>query len=156
MLSRLQKKKVHPQIASALADQFSPKELVALSKFGTILEFPEGRTLFSQGAPSRETMLVLEGNVDIRHDDLTIAQSSSGEFVGEIGVLQNEPRSATAVASTELSVLVISAREFDALLFLHPSLSKSVSETADNRLAEVIDLRDAKQPAVPSTLVGAA
>lgn len=156
MLSRY-KKKVHPRIASALSDQFSPKEMVALSKLGTIVDFSEGRTLFTQGTPSLETMLVLEGQVDIQRDDRAIAQSSTGEFVGEIGVLRNEARSATAIAASNISVLIMSSREFESLLFLMPSIKASVSQEADSRVAEVIDLRSSPEPTIPSTpLVGAA
>ncbi len=149
MLSRY-KKKIHPRIGSALSGQFSPKEMATISRLGTIIEFSEGHTLYKQGTPSREAMLVLEGEVQIQRNERVIAQSSTGEFVGEVGLLHNDLRASSAVASSDIVALVMSAREFDSLLFLMPSLEASVTRTADSRLGDVIDLRPSTEPATPS------
>ena len=149
MLSRKAKKQVHPQIIASLSEHFTSKELIALGKFGTIVDVSAGHTLISRGDPARQAMLVLEGSVRVERSTSSFATVRRGEFIGALCLENNGSRSPGSVSIEETSVLVFSARDFDALLYTTPSLQSAVSASAECRSEEVLDLTDR----LPSTSV---
>jgi len=80
---------------------------------------------------------VLEGEVEVRQGDRVIATRRPGEYVGEIALLDKRPRTATVLATTPVSVEVLSRREFMSLLALAPELSEQIMATMAQRLADL-------------------
>ncbi len=66
-----------------------------------------------------------------------IATRQPGDYVGEIALLDRRPRTATVVASTPVSVEVLSRREFVSLLAEVPELSVQIMATMAARLADL-------------------
>jgi len=84
-------------------------------------EFEPGCTLFEEGAPSDAVFWIESGRVLVRTRDASGAErragfARAGEFLGEMGVLESLPRSATAVASTRAVAVKMCPEEFNALL----------------------------------------
>jgi CRP/FNR family transcriptional regulator, cyclic AMP receptor protein len=83
-------------------------------------EFPCGATLFREGETGREMYVVQQGRVTIskRVGDVEKILSSlgPGEFLGEMAILNNNPRSATAVCAEHSKLLVIDAKTFEAMI----------------------------------------
>lgn len=140
MLSRKVKQQVHPRIRASLSEQFTAKEMVALGKFGTIVDVSAGRTLTSLGEPAREAMLVIEGGVKVRSGN-SISLVRNGGFFGALDPSGQVPQSGSSVSSEDTSVLVFSSRDFDALLHVAPSLKSAVSATPPPS-EEILDLTD--------------
>jgi CRP-like cAMP-binding protein len=61
----------------------------------------------------------------------------AGDYVGEIALLDQRPRTATVVATTPVSVEVLSQREFVTLLAEAPELSEQIMATMAKRLADI-------------------
>ena len=59
-----------------------------------------------------------------------MADVGSGEFLGEMALLNGSRRTATATATTDLGVLVSSASEFRSILRLAPSVADKVVHTS--------------------------
>jgi len=74
------------------------------------LTFKSGDRIFSQGDRSDGAYLVLAGSVEIAADQegqsFTLAEIGPGSMFGEMGLLDDAPRSATAVAVTDTSCAV--------------------------------------------------
>jgi CRP/FNR family cyclic AMP-dependent transcriptional regulator len=87
-------------------------------RFGCI--YPAGTVLFREGDPGREMYVLQTGEVEIsRHmgdEDTVIAVLRAGEFLGEMAIVNNRPRSATATVKRESRMLVIDSRTFEAML----------------------------------------
>jgi len=88
------------------------------SRFGK--EFPAGTVLFRQGEPGAE-MYVIQGglvriSVVVRDVEKTLVDLGPGEFFGEMSILNNQPRSATATVVEDAKLLVIDARTFEAMV----------------------------------------
>jgi len=84
-------------------------------------EFEPGSTLFEEGATSDGVLWIESGRVLVRTRDASGAErraghAGAGEFLGEMGVLESLPRSATAVAATRVTASGMSPEEFAALL----------------------------------------
>jgi CRP/FNR family transcriptional regulator, cyclic AMP receptor protein len=115
----------------------SKKQLRRISSLMTRIDRPAGQVLTEEGEQGREFFIVLEGEVEVRHGDRVIATRRAGEYVGEIALLDKRPRTATVVATTPVSVEVLSRREFVSLLAEVPELSEQILATIAERLVDL-------------------
>ena len=58
----------------------------------------------------------------ILKDEIEVLRLQSGERVGEMALLDDEPRSATIVADNDVLVLKLSRRDFEKVLQLYPEV----------------------------------
>ncbi len=103
----------------------------------TRIDRPAGQVLTTEGEPGSEFFIVLEGEVEVRQGDRVIATRRPGDYVGEIALLDKRPRTATVVATTPVSVEVLSRRELLSLLAEVPELSERIMATMAERLADL-------------------
>ena len=101
-------------------------------------EFEPGRTLFEEGATSDGVLWIESGRVLVRTRDASGAErraghAGAGEFLGEMGVLESLPRSATAVAATRVVASRMSPEEFTALLRRSPAAVLTVIDALCER-----------------------
>lgn len=115
----------------------SKKQLRRISSLMTRIDRPAGQVLTTEGQPGFEFFIVLEGEVEVRQGDQAIATRRAGEYVGEIALVDRRPRTATVVATTPVSVEVLSRREFVSLLAEVPELSEQIMATMAARLADL-------------------
>jgi len=80
--------------------------------------FPQGAVVFREGDESNEAYRILSGHVEISIATVdgakTLAQLTAGDFFGEMSLIDDKPRSATATALTDCEVEVIHERNFAA------------------------------------------
>ena len=95
----------------SLFDGLSDKTLARIAAHVTETEVPAGRVLTGQGQLSREAFVILNGVAEVRIGDEIVAETKAGELIGEIGVLRGAPRSATVVAKTPMTLLVLSVQD---------------------------------------------
>lgn len=97
-------------------------DLEFLLKFTSHEHHEEGTLLFNQGDPGDAMYIILSGRiriftVDAQSNQLTIRYYGTNEIVGELALLDQEPRSTSADAADILDVLVLRRNDF--LEFLH-------------------------------------
>jgi len=120
-----------------LFEGLSKKQLRRISSLMTRIDRPAGQILTTEGQRGYEFFIVLEGEVEVRQGDRVIATRRPGDYVGEIALLDKRPRTATVVATTPVSVEVLSRREFVSLLAEVPQLSEQIMATMARRLADI-------------------
>jgi CRP-like cAMP-binding protein len=103
------------------------------SHCGEITAHP-GRTLIHEGDASQEAFIVADGNAEIRIGDEVVRQTDVGEMIGDIGVLEKRPRTATVTAVTDMRLLVLNGRDLD-WLFQDKRLAARVQENLERHLA---------------------
>ena len=88
-------------------ENLTPKELKDLARLTHERFYKANEPVFKKLAPSEGMYVILKGTVEIKDPDsnTTFATLGSGDFFGELALLDEEPRSAMAVA-TEASELV--------------------------------------------------
>lgn len=99
----------------------------------TWMEMPAGTVLTREGRAGSEFMIVLEGSVEIRVAGVQVATRGPGEVLGEISLLEACTRTATAVATTPVTVGVLSKRDFWNLLGGVPAVQAMLMATAATR-----------------------
>ncbi len=120
----------------------SKKDLRQVSRLTTRLTVPAGRELVRQGGLGREFFIVLEGAVNVVIDGEVIAECGSGDFFGEIALLEGQPRNATVVATDDVVIDVIGRAEFSTLLADRPEIDKKIRAAMAQRLAEDAKAQD--------------
>ena len=74
-------------------------------------EFPQGTVLFREGETGREMYVIQSGKVSISkragESQKVLTILGAGEFFGEMSILNNKPRSASASCEEDTKLLVI-------------------------------------------------
>jgi CRP/FNR family transcriptional regulator, cyclic AMP receptor protein len=92
------------------------KELARIAATADQTVLAPGNVLMREGQPGRQTFVILGGEADVSIGGESLTTLGPGAFVGEMALLDNQPRSATVTAITPLDVLVFDPRAFGQLL----------------------------------------
>jgi CRP-like cAMP-binding protein len=114
--------------------RFGSKELERLGQLADEIEVGLDRVLAEQGAIGHEFFIVLDGRVMVLDGKTPIAMLGPGDFFGEIALLESVPRTATVRAEGIVRLLVVSHREFHALMDEFPSVRTAVLDAVAERL----------------------
>jgi CRP-like cAMP-binding protein len=117
--------------------------------------FQAGDTIFREGDPSLEAYLVRSGRVEIlkqsAHGPFRLAVLGEGDVLGEMGLLEERPRSATARVLADVVADAVNAAEFAHMLTDDPGTSIGILQVLFERLRAVnARLSEAPLPAAGS------
>ena len=92
----------------AIFRSLTAEEVRDILKMGQVNEFQQGKTIFHEGTLGNNLFIVLKGEISIYRRATEIAVLKRGEAFGEMAVLNDEPRSATASAKTDCRLFSLS------------------------------------------------
>jgi len=101
---------------------FTMQQLALLAAEGEERDVSAGETLFREKEESGEMIFLLDGTLEAKSGSRHLADIPALSVVGELGVLGNEPRSATVVAKEPSNYLAISREDFQRLIEVDPDL----------------------------------
>ena len=105
--------------------------------------FEQGETLFRQGDPSAVAIEILSGSAEVLRqagdDAIVLGTVNAGEFVGEMGVLEDRPRSATVRAVAPVEAELIERQAFLDRVSDEPELARKLLVRMSARLRDVED-----------------
>jgi CRP/FNR family cyclic AMP-dependent transcriptional regulator len=110
------------------------KEIEEVGRLVDEIDVPAGRVLMREGDPGREFFVVVDGTVGIDRGGTRIRTMEPGDFFGEIALLDEGPRTATATADGPASLLVLGHREFHSLMDQFPAIRTSVLDALAKRI----------------------
>ncbi len=99
-----------------------------------IVLYAAGDLIFSAGDTASAMFVVIEGDVDIRINDASIDIAHSGEIVGEMALIDQNPRSASVIALTPARLARIDRRRFLYLIQNTPTFALDVMTVMAARL----------------------
>jgi CRP-like cAMP-binding protein len=111
------------------------KELRLIAALADGIELPDGTLLAREGQFGQEFFIILDGTVQITRKGRNVKTLTRGDFFGEIALLTNSPRTATAKASGPIRALVVASRDFRRLLETTPQIQIKVLTALAERLA---------------------
>ena len=135
------------QQESTVDATYDPK--VALQFFksaGKPADISEGETIFGEKERAipllrRQKMyLLLKGDVALVSGGKSIGRVRAGEIFGEMAVISDAPRSASAVAKSDCRVIALDDKEFEAALTKHPEFAVMLMSVMILRLRNTIAL----------------
>ena len=112
----------------------SKAELRELAKSADELDLREGTVLTREGRPGREFFVLIDGTVKVTKDGKKVAELKGGDWLGEIALLTDKPRTATVTATSSVDVLVITDRRFRNVVESMPSIAIKVLGRVSERL----------------------
>lgn len=95
-----------------------------------------GKVLVEEGTVGREFFLVVEGTAEVSRNGRKVATLGPGSHFGELALLDRRPRSASVVSETDMTLLVLSQRHFNAVIEAVPSISRKLLAAMATRLRE--------------------
>jgi CRP-like cAMP-binding protein len=108
-----------------LFSQIGKRNLRKIVKQGQLLEFAPGDTVISTGAPADSFFVIVGGRAEA-FGKPAAHTLKTGDYFGEMGLLDNGTRSASVVATDELHVLKLPRQAFLELLGRNPELAQAM------------------------------
>jgi CRP-like cAMP-binding protein len=106
--------------------ELSKSHLREISKHSDNVAKKAGDVLARQGNKGWEFFFIIEGKARVEKDGRVIRNLTSGDFFGEISLIDREPRTASVIAETDMDLLVVHSRSFNHLLDMTPGLSEKI------------------------------
>jgi serine/threonine protein phosphatase PrpC len=126
------------------------KEQTAVLSIAMTRSYTEGEEIIREGQPGHDLYIVVKGRVVVEKGGMEIAELFSGGHFGEMGLVDNAPRSATIRAAEPTRVMLISRAELMALMKRESILAVKmlwsfVQALADRLRAANFELSEARQ-----------
>jgi CRP/FNR family cyclic AMP-dependent transcriptional regulator len=117
------------------------KDLRLLQQMGVRRTFPKHTVLIQEGSHGDSLYLIISGRVKVFLDnqegkEITLALLGPGDFVGEMALIDDEPRSAGVVTLDTCVLMVFSRADFRHTLAHNPSLSINLMKSLTHRLRD--------------------
>ncbi len=113
-------------------------EETLFQRFGK--EFRKGTVLFREGDPGKEMFVLQSGKVSIakrvRDVDKVLATLGPGEFFGEMAIISNKPRNASALVAEDARLLVIDPKTFEGMIRGNSEIAVRMIKKFVERLSE--------------------
>jgi len=98
-----------------------------------------GTVLFEQDVPGDAAYLILDGEIALVADGVELLRRGRGGFVGEFALIDDQPRSAAAVARSPLRLLAWQRDAFLEALSLDPQVARAILRALTRKLRRAVD-----------------
>lgn len=103
--------------------------------------YPKGRTIVSEGEPSQSLFILLSGRAKVQRSDsegkeVILAVIGSGEFFGEMSIIDDSPRSASVITLESCDFMSINKESFKSMLMQSPEICMQIMRGLVRRLRE--------------------
>ncbi len=121
----------------------SPADLKQVAAVANEEVFADGELIAQQGEQGDVMFVIVTGEVrvciEIDGRETEVARRKRGDFVGELAVVNREPRNATLIASGDVRTLCIDNKSFEGLVRERPEVSLVIIQVLSKRLKELMD-----------------
>jgi len=111
----------------------SKKERQHVAGYADVVDLPIGYHLCDQGAFAHEFFVLLDGGVEVTQDGRHLTDLGPGDFFGEVALIEGDRRTASVVASTPITAIVMHQRDFDAMQRELPHVAEKIHEAVHAR-----------------------
>lgn len=118
----------------------APVDLERVARLAEDHGYADGEIIAAEGEIGEELHIVVEGTIRVVRDregaQQELARRTSGDVVGEMSIVTQEPRMATLVADGDVRTVTLGHREFESMLRERPSIALAVMRVLAHRVAE--------------------
>lgn len=118
------------------------EDLVRVAQITEEMQLDEGEALLTEGEPGDSLYLIVAGKVRVEKSGKTITELGQRECVGEMSILDSEPRSATVRALEPVTVLKIEREDFYDLLNEKIEIAQGIIKVLTRRLRKTTGARE--------------
>jgi CRP-like cAMP-binding protein len=113
------------------------REIEFLGRLMDDVDVADGKVLTREGARGGEFFIVVEGTVRIERDGKELNRLGPGDFLGEIALIDQGPRTATAIADGPGRVMVLTASAFTSMLSQNPGVERKILRVLAARVRDL-------------------
>lgn len=106
----------------------------------SIKDFAAGETIIEEGQSGDCLYGIHEGEVEVIYQGQIVSSVGVGGVVGEMALIDNQPRSASAVAKTDCKLVPIDRHRFTFFVHEHPTFALFVMQTLADRLRKTMGI----------------
>lgn len=106
-----------------LFSRCTKRERATIARHMDTAKLPADTPLVEQGEEGDALFVIIDGAAVVRKGDQLVANVGPGAYFGELALLDGEPRSATVVATEDVTVAVLGVRMFRTLLREFPEMT---------------------------------
>jgi CRP/FNR family transcriptional regulator, cyclic AMP receptor protein len=117
-----------------LFEGLSKQDLTKIAKSAKEVTHRQGAVLAREGQSGLGFFLITDGTAGVKVGGRTAARLGSGDFFGEISLLDGGPRTATVTAETEVTTLGLTPWVFKRLVDSNPSIASKLLKVMAERL----------------------
>ena len=117
-----------------LFKNLAAEELMVIAEETETLSMSSNQTIFLENDPPTNLYIIVSGTVEIIRQKHLLATLKENDFFGELALIDNTPRAASAIAKSEGILLVLNKEIFDRVTNDIPQILRSVTQTVLNYL----------------------
>ena len=99
------------------------------------VDVDEGVELVTQGDFAYEFFVILDGSAEVLRHGRRVAELGPGDFLGEMGIVNQARRNATVVTRTPVRLVVMTGRDFRGMELQAPDVAERIGEEVERRCA---------------------
>jgi CRP/FNR family transcriptional regulator, cyclic AMP receptor protein len=119
--------------SNPLFEDVPDEELAQIAGFAQEVNVEEGRELVREGDFSYEFMVIEEGEAEVTRDGQHVNDLGSGDFFGEMGLLEKTLRNATVTAKTPMRLITLTGWDLKRMERHIPEAIERVRATLEER-----------------------
>ncbi len=127
-----------PQAKQKLAKINPSPDVLLPEKEGFYSIYKDGQIIFLEHEPGNELYIIQEGKVKItkfvNNAEVLLAVLKKGDIFGEMSLLDNKPRSASAIAYGPVKLMAINKNNFEPTVQAHPEIATRIIELLSERI----------------------
>jgi CRP/FNR family cyclic AMP-dependent transcriptional regulator len=121
-----------------LFSKLTDKQLQFIATQVEVLDFEKGKVLCREGESGGDFFIVLAGEAEVRRAGKVLNRVGTGEFFGEIALVDKGPRTATVTVTAPMRCLVLGPGQFASVLRQDANIAVSVLYGLGSRLRELL------------------
>jgi len=110
------------------------KQIKTVLGSGKQLRFDTGDQIVKEGDSGVGFYLIVDGNVEVRRKGKLLSKLGSGDFFGEMSLLDKQPRSADVVATTPVTCFGLTSWAFSGIVRSEPDIAVNLMQELAKRL----------------------
>ena len=110
------------------------QEIKRVGELTDEVDVSDGKVLTREGQSGQEFFVIVDGQARVERNDQLLRIMQSGDFFGEIALIDGGPRTATVIAQGPVRLLVLNRREFQELLREFPNIQIKVLQALAQRV----------------------
>lgn len=120
----------------SLFSRMTTEHLARLAGVAPETVYPASSRIISEGEHGDRLFLIVDGEVLIHRGETRLATLKSEDYFGEMSIIDEEPRSASATAITDCLVLHLGQQDFKDILAVNADVAWAVIRTLSQRLRD--------------------
>jgi len=122
-----------------LFEDLPVESLLSIAEIATETDMAKGQIIFKENSVSDRLYFIVSGEITLKKYNFVLTELKEADYFGELGLLDNLPRTADAIAETDGVLLYIEKEEFVNILEDMPVIMRAVTAQIIKYLRQVLE-----------------